>query len=119
MFEKIELWFRNIMRSEVQIARDDIQGFVTHFDEDVEDIEARFEADLKKFEEAFDRAMAGLESRVTERLEQMVAEVSQRFDAKAQLIEQAISKELDHWKIDEEARKADDALRHPKQPKKR
>ena len=114
MKKKIEAWFRKIVREEVQIARDDFYSVTQRFEAETEQIEARFETDLKKFESNFEHSIAALEGRITERLEELVTSTLERFDAKAQLIEQTISKELDHWQTDEETRKADHALRHPK-----
>lgn len=121
MREKIEAWFRKIVseevafcRKEVQAGRDDFHSVAQRFEADAEGIETRFTADLRKFESTFEQALEGIETRITERLESLVTNTLERFDQKAKLIEQTISKELDHWQTDEEIRKADEALIHPK-----
>jgi DNA anti-recombination protein RmuC len=118
MIKKLEAWLRNIVRQEVaeevQTCRDDFHGVAQRFEADAEAIETKFTADLKKFESTFEHALVDIETRITERLEELVTNTLERFDQKAQLIEQTISKELDHWQTDEETRKADHALRHPK-----
>lgn len=114
MIKKIEAWFRKIIQEEVTTVRDDFHSVIHRFEQEAEDIETKFGADLKKFEGCFEQEIASLENRVTLRLEELVTTTLERFDAKAQLIELGISKELDHWKTDEEVRKADEALRHPK-----
>ena len=114
MFDRIEAWFRNIVRQEITLCRDDFQTVATRFEQETETIETKFAGDFNKFEATFEHELAALESRITERLEELVTSTLERFDQKAQLIEQTISKELDHWQTDEETRKADHALRHPK-----
>ena len=114
MFKKLEAWLSKIVKAEVTLAREDFHGVASRFESDAEDIETRFTANLKKFEGTFEEALEGIETRVTERLEELVTSTLERFDQKAQLIQQTISKELDHWQTDEETRKADHELRHPK-----
>lgn len=116
--EAIEAWFRRVVREEVQVCRDDFHSVAQRFESDAEAIETKFTANLKKFEGTFEQALEGIETRVTERLEQLVISTLERFDQKARLIEQTLSKELDHWQADEEVRKADEALIHTK-PKRR
>lgn len=114
MIDKIEAWLKQIISAEVTVCRNDFQAVAKRLEADRLAIEMGFAEDLKKFEGLFGKSLQSIEDRMTERLGEMVATTLERFDAKAQLIEQTISKELDHWKTDEETRKADQELRHPK-----
>lgn len=115
MKSKIEAWFRRIVSEEVKIARDDFHGVAQRFEADTEDIEAKFTAGLKSFEVAFEHRLLDIEVDLVERLEVVTKKCLDRFEAKAASMEKAVSKQFDHWQTDEEVRKADEALIHPKQ----
>lgn len=125
MFKRIEAFFRRIIKEELTPIRQDAQAAFTDMEVDIKRIGDHYNISFEGFEKRFESEIAALDTRITERLNVLVtdmearfntlaADLEKRFEARAASIEQKMVAEHDHWKSDEETRKADHELRHPR-----